>query len=256
MAQFSLLYVFPDGRMIPRWGGWLALIVTVYFAARALAPGRVVPDMLDVAVAMFFLTVGLGGQVYRTLRLSGPVERQQVKWVVPPLALLLVITVGFAAAFPGIVSQERPPTPTELAAFLWFYAALSLASILFVVSLGIAILRYHLWQIDVIIRRTLVYSLVTALLALVYGGMVMVMQAGLRAFSAEVNQSPLAVVLSTLASAALFNPLRKRIQALIDRRFYRRRYDAERTLAEINMVDEAIQPESLSLWLVKAQRRE
>jgi hypothetical protein len=134
-------------------------------------------------------------------------------------------------------------------------------------ALGIAILRYHLWDIDVIIRKTLVYSVVTGLLALVYFGSVLLLQ-GL--FSRlGVGQAPAALVLSTLAIAALFNPLRRSVQQVVDRRFYRKKYDAEQVLAafsaqardEVEMgrlstalvgaVEETVQPNRVSVWVAR-----
>jgi hypothetical protein len=135
------------------------------------------------------------------------------------------------------------------------------------VSIAIAILRYHLWDIDVIIRRTLVYSILTVLLALVYFGGVTLLQGAFSAFSGE--KSSAAIVLSTLSIAALFNPLHNRIRSFIDRRFYRRKYDAEKTLQTfstslreevdldelnerlITVVNETLQPERVGLWLHK-----
>ena len=132
----------------------------------------------------------------------------------------------------------------------------------------VSILRYRLWDIDVVIRKTLVYTVLTALLALVYVGSVILLQ-GLVGTLTGVEQSTLAVVVSTLAIAAIFTPLRRRIQDVIDRRFYRKKYDAQQVLAQFaltaqdetdldaltgelaRVVQETLQPEQVSVWLRK-----
>jgi hypothetical protein len=132
--------------------------------------------------------------------------------------------------------------------------------------LGIAILRYRLWDIDVIIRRTLIYSVLSAVLGVAYLGSVLVLENVFRALTGQ-GQSPLVVVLSTLAIAALFGPIRTRVQAGIDRRFFRKKYDGARTLAGfgasvrdetdldrlserlVGVVDETLRPDRVSLWL-------
>jgi hypothetical protein len=147
--------------------------------------------------------------------------------------------------------------------WLWGWAFLCLP-----VSLAIAITRYRLWDIDVIIRRTLIYSTLTAVLALAYFGSIVSLQSILSAVTGE-SRNALATVLSTLAIAALFGPVRSRVQAAIDRRFYRRKYDAARTLAAfgaqardvveleqlsgqlLRAVEETMQPVHASLWLRK-----
>ncbi len=139
------------------------------------------------------------------------------------------------------------------------------------VTIGVAILRYRLWDIDVVIRKTLVYAVLTALLALVYLGGVILLQ---RLFGSVtgVEQSPLAVVVSTLVIAALFVPLRRRIQNGIDRRFYREKYNAQQALAQfsqtarnetnvdalngelVRIVQETMQPERVSIWMRETKR--
>jgi len=155
-----------------------------------------------------------------------------------------------------------------------FLGVLFIISILFVpVSICIAILRYRLFDIDILIRRTLVYAVLTGLLALAYFGLVVVLQNTFSALTGQA-QSTLVTVISTLMIAALFVPLRRRVQAVIDRRLYRRKYDAARTLAAFgaslrdetdlwqlsahltDVVDETMQPQSIGVWLRNAERRQ
>ena len=135
------------------------------------------------------------------------------------------------------------------------------------IAIGIAILRYRLYEIDTLINRTLVYGALTASLVLVYFGGVAASEAILRALTGQEQQPQLAIVVSTLVIAALFSPLRRRIQSFIDRRFYRRKYDAAKTLEAfsaklreetdldalsddlVGVVRETMQPTHASLWL-------
>jgi asparagine N-glycosylation enzyme membrane subunit Stt3 len=203
----------------------------------------------------------LFAQVYRFRRVSGPVERQQTKWVVLGSATALL---GF---FGLVILQTVVPalsdTGSPLAIFM-IGVAVSLF-LLIPVSVAIAILRYRLWEIDVLINRALVYGSLTVSTAAVYIGGVIGLQALFRSISGQ--SSDLAVAIVTLAVAALFNPWRRRLQRFIDRRFYRQRYDAARALTVmssrlrdevdldsligeiVSVVDQTVQPSHLALWL-------
>jgi hypothetical protein len=193
-------------------------------------------------------------------------ERQQLKW----LAYICAISaVTGALALGSGLFPISPYTGVLI-------GAVSIASLTLgiPIAIGIAILRHQLYDIDVIINRTLVYGSLTVSLAIVYFGLVIAFQALVQEITGQVSLPPLAIVASTLAIAALFQPLRKRIQAIIDRRFYRRKYDAARILEAfstslrhevdlnqlneqlVEIVQETMQPTYVSLWLRSRSRDE
>ncbi len=204
-------------------------------------------------------------------RKGSPVERQQIKGLasfVIVMAILFARNAEYAVTKGNLVSREI--SLFSLLSFLFFGLFPSLA-------IGIAVLRYHLWDIDIIIRRALVYSILTAILTSIYFGSVLFLQELFQLVTGQ-HQPPAATVLSTLAIAALFTPIRRRIQTFIDRRFYRRKYDSEQVMATFaaslkNEVDldrmmnsilaaaqETMQPQNASLWLrpvdLQPERRE
>jgi hypothetical protein len=203
------------------------------------------------------LYVGAALAVFMRLSRAAGVERQQIKWFAYA-AVASIIATTLAYFIPGVID-----TP------LWFERAgiaLDVATIPAIpVAIGIAILRYRLYDIDVLINRTLVYGSLTATLVALYFGGIVVLQRVFVALTGE--RSTLAVVASTLAIAALFNPLRRRVQGFVDRRFYRKKYDARKTLeafsaklrSETNLaalsddlvmvVRETMQPAHVTLWL-------
>jgi hypothetical protein len=263
---FILLYIFPDGRFVPRWTRWLAVVWVVVqgssyvFPESAIAPGSW-PSLLKELVVAALICTCLFAQVYRYLKVSGPVERQQTKWVIFGLMATLVILILVSVPPEINSSLGQPGTLYDLILdFVSFWIVL-----LVPLTFGIAILRHRLFDIDVIINRTLVYGSLTATLVVLYVVAIVFFQTVLHALTG--SDSQLAVVASTLNIAALFNPLRRRIQGFIDRRFYRRKYDAARTLeayaarlrdepdieqlrsALISVVGRTVQPEHVSLWL-------
>ena len=191
------------------------------------------------------------------------IQRQQIKWVVYGFAVTLVPLGIFVIAFSlsGADFSETNTVAGQLGYLVW-----TAFLVVFPVSVMFSILRYRLWDIDVIIRKTLVYGVLTVLLALVYVGSVVLLQQAFGRLTG-VEQSPLAIVISTLVIAALFTPLRRRIQDWIDRRFFRKKYNAQQVLAKfaltardetdldgltaelVRVVHETMQPESVSVWL-------
>ena len=256
-------YVFPNGKFEPRWTRLLALVLIAYWAAVALFPTRILnhnwlnfPLFFGLAVSTMLV------QVYRYRYLSTPQQRHQTKWVVYGISIAVLgnILARFLASF-VFSPLAGGSSLTDIVEVL-----LIICSMLVIPpTLGIAILSAHLWDIDVIINRTLVYGALTASLALLYVALVIVLQFLLRGLTGG-NQ--LAIVASTLAIAAMFQPLRQSIQTIIDRRFYRRKYDAVRTLeaftatlrneVDLNhlreqvllVVEETMQPTHASLWLL------
>src|SRR5687767_12250167 len=288
IVLFLPLY-FPDGRLLsPRWRPvlWLALLFSVGFGVvfGALFRGEVdelspgvggdVPGVVnplgiealrpldkvtqvDIILTVVFLVIVLcsvASLVVRFRRSRGE-ERQQMKW----------LTYAAAAYFATLLLVMSLPADSA-----WYRAVDALSTLVLAglpVAVGIAVLKYRLYDIDIIINRTLVYGALTAMLALVYFGGVATTQAIFRALTGQEQQPQLAIVVSTLVIAALFNPLRRRIQSFIDRRFYRRKYDARKTLEAfsaklrdetdlealnselVGVVRETMQPAHVSMWL-------
>jgi hypothetical protein len=192
--------------------------------------------------------------VFVRLASAGGRERQQIKW----FAYAAAVLVG--ALLFGLSPGQLQGT--------WTWSVVVVTGLSGVpVAVGIAILRYRLYDIDVLINRTLVYGVLTGILALVYFGGVTATHTIFRTLTGQERQSQLAIVISTLVIAALFNPLRRRIQSFIDRRFYRKKYDAAKTLEAfsaklrdetdldalsddlVGVVRETMQPAHVSLWL-------
>ncbi len=263
-------YLFPTGRFVPRWTRWLSIAAILYWGLKYFwPPFPFNPYMNTIFTAIAFLVfVGamVVAQVYRYLRVSNGVQRQQTKWVVFGVSIgiggYLVFSLLFALFFP---SASQSPLATIL-----LNTFNHLLLLLIPISIAFAILRSRLWDIDIIINRTLVYSSLTAILALIYFASVIALQSLLSIFTGQLTsgtQIPVVIVASTLGIAALFQPLRRRLQTIIDRRFYRSRYDAARTLAAFSaslrnevdlnqlreqllaVVQETMQPTHVSLWL-------
>jgi hypothetical protein len=260
------LYLFPDGRFVPRWTGLVGLFWVLWnlywiFLTSSIPPTSPFWGVSYVGV----LALGVFAQIYRYLRVSHPIQRQQTKWVVygftVAILAFLALILGGSALPSSLVQSTLSPILIQPAFYVFM--------LIIPLSIGVAILRSRLWDIDVLINRTLVYGTLTVSLALVYVGLVIGLQILLGGF---IGNSNIAIVGSTLAIAALFQPFRRRIQGIIDRRFYRRKYNAARTLATFSatlrnevdldqlreelvvVVQETMQPSQVSLWLRPVQQ--
>jgi hypothetical protein len=281
---FPLLFIpllFPNGRPpTPRWRWvsvaaivWATLFVLLATLSRQLntntTPDNVFDNPIGVLgkdtverlvgvwiVGLVALVVACAVALFVRYRRANDTEREQIKWLLYACAVFLAVFVG------GTVSGLGGTA--GLGGYIWgIFFGLSVIAL--PAAIGIAILRYRLYDIDILINRTLVYgSLTVALVALYFGGVAALQ----RVFVASTGQqSTLAVVASTLGIAALFNPLRRRVQGFVDRRFYRRKYDAAKVLAAFNtrlrnetnldalssdlvgVASRTVQPEHVSVWL-------
>jgi len=255
----ALVVLFPNGTFVPRWTRWL-IVASVALVTAILY----LPTVYWGVIMVVILLGAFYAQVYRYRYVSASTERQQTKWVTFGFLLwwLMVLMLGIPYTIETNLPPGRPlPWWTDLDWAWWI--VLTIVPL----SLSIAVLRYRLYDIDVVINRALVYGSLTVTLVTVYFGGVTATQALFRTLTGQERLPQLAVVVSTLAIAALFTPLRRGIQSFIDRRFYRRKYDAAKTLeafssklrdetdldslnAElITVVKETMQPVHVSLWL-------
>lgn len=256
-----LFFTFPTGRFIPRWtlAAFLPFSVVTILASIPATMALVPPAPL-ILTSLF----PIGVQVYRYARIYDAVEQQQTKWFVFALSIVFVLVI-----IQTILQILAPQSTAAAAGYQLFNGPfwLVLWTLVFV-GVSIPVLRYRLWDIDVIINRTLVYSSLTGLLATLYAGLIVGLQGLVGLFGIGVGDNPVALVVSTLVIAVLVRPLRHRIQSLIDRRFYRKKYDAAQTVAAFGaslgqdtdleqirdqllaVVNETMQPEHVWLQLM------
>ncbi|HKH38673.1 MAG TPA: hypothetical protein VKA82_16065, partial [Rubrobacter sp.] len=266
--------LFPNGRLpSPRWR-WFARFTAIALLPAAilgaLSRGLILSSTLQnplgieglpnvsraIEAFMYVLVMFGASSMLARLRHVGRIERQQIKW----FAYATVVVIS------GVILKNTVYPAVNVTWVWWVGLVLTTVGVVSSpIAMGIAIFRYRLYQIDLIINRTLVYGSLTAVLAGVYLGGVVLLQYAFRALIGE--ESQLAVVASTLIIAALFIPLRRRIQGFIDRRFYRRKYDARKTLESfsaklrnqtdldalsedlVGVVGKTMQPAHVSLWL-------
>jgi hypothetical protein len=282
LLVFPLMFVmvlFPTGRPLsPRWGwliyfglllGGVILLLSISSETLTIGSGAswdlenpvgIFPnDLIDTYILPpFVLSLPIWvilcvASLLVRFRYAQDIERQQIKWLIYAASI-------FAVSYVPTFIQSDFSDANNIWNIFWMFGMFAIPA-----GIAIAILRYRLYDIDIIIRRTLQYTILTGMLVTVYFGIVLLLQGLVENLTGE--QSPIVIVISTLAIAALFNPLRHRIQDFIDRRFFRKKYDAEQTLShfaevardEVDMekltatllgvVEESMQPESVSVWL-------
>jgi MFS family permease len=278
----SILVLFPTGRPpTPRWRWVVGAIVALFttflllvtlsetlqapeYNLRVSNPIGILPQRIFNALFVPWI-LGLSitvtscvAAVFVRYRRAAVQERTQIKWFLYACSLFLIVYL--------IAAFEADTLGT------WFDVVFNLPFLIIPASIGIAILRYRLYDIDIIIRRTLLYGVLSTILAAIYVGSVIVLQRVVQPLTGSA-QSDLVTVVSTLTIVALFGPLRQRLQQVIDRRFYRRKYDAAQTLESfsarlrdetdlgqltgdlVGAIQQTVQPEHIGLWLNRSQRR-
>ncbi len=262
-AVFLLALTFPKPKRLLVRFPWLGVVPFTIFWLITLAVGF--QPEVGFGLTGVFIVLTLASLVHSLFTQRDAVSRAQFLW---GLGGLLAVVVCAAPTFIVVFLSLGGVSDTTLAPWVALerLGSFNLAFPAFTVCLAIAILRYRLFDIEVILRRTLVYAVLTGLLALAYFGLVVVLEGVVRPLTGQ-SENPIVSVLSTLVIAALFVPLRRRVQAFIDRRFYRRKYDAARIIAAfgstlrdevaleqvtaqlVEVAAATVQPSHVSLWL-------
>lgn len=259
-AMLVFFFTFPTGRFTPRWT-WAAFVP--FFVVTMLDSLPFTTSLVPAVALILTSLLPIVVQVYRYVRVYDAVQQQQTKWFVFGLSVVFSLVL-----IQGILQAVAPGSSAANAGYQLFNGPFWLVLwTIVLLSVSIPILRYRLWDIDVIINRTLVYGSLTVLLVALYVGLILALQTLMHAVTGSFSEQPLVIVGSTLVIAALFRPLRQRLQAMIDRRFYRRKYDAAKVVAAFSdtlrnevdldqlrehllaVVQETMQPTQVSLWL-------
>jgi hypothetical protein len=256
LAEVPIIFfplLFPDDRFAPRWTRWAVPVALAQSICLTSLPVLVANTArwlngLNGLLFIGLLAIVILSQTYRYRRLANAVQRQQIKWAVFGIALTGILLIGLTlfALIPGMYQSG---SLAEVA----LNALYPLAALPIPLSIGVAILRYRLWDIDAIISRVLVYGLLTGLLGALFLGLILSVEGLVGTVTGAANL-PVALVVSTLAICALFQPACRRLQNRIDRRFYRQKYDAHTALAAFSAalrseVDlEQLRTQVLSYW--------
>jgi hypothetical protein len=285
VSSYSLLLLFPDGKFSPRWtrfllAGWALMTFTSLFFPDSPFGLPSWPVAIQFLVLVTWSAIGMFAQVYRYRYVSTLQQQQQTKWALlglaaaalGPIAYFLPFVIAPALtgpAVPNMLYQRMGPAFFNISFILQTlsFGFFTIITLVFPISFTIAIMRYRLWDIDVLINQALVYAALTASVALIYLSMIFVFEFFFGGLAGE-SRSDIVTILSTLIVTSIFTRLRKRVQEGIDRRFYRRRYDVSQTMATfskslqnevdldrlsgrmLNVVQDTLHPRNVSLWLI------
>lgn len=265
IVGFYAFLTFPNGKFGSRWVLWYFFVNVIegILAIFITTPAFVVINNVFNFLTFFII---LGALIYRSRRFLNVKERAATKWIITSLSVFIPTLILIFIVVPAIVPADSPALLiVNISGF--FGCGINIAGIL------MAVLYANAFDIDVFVRRTLVYTSLTAILVILYAGLVLGSQVIFASFNPQASQSPLILVASTLIIAALFHPLRYGLQRIIDRRFYRSKYDAARTIAAFSanlrqevdleqlhdqllaVVQETMQPAMLSLWIRPSRRQ-
>ena len=246
LSSVSLLYLFPTGRFVPPWTLPVAMIWALFALPAVFFSDSVLslaawPVALQMILLLVLAASGLFAQLYRYVKVSSPLQQQQAKWALLGLMAAAVGPIAYFFSFDGIASLSESSVPSivyrrvgsdiftvSMMLRMTGINLLGLGLLLFPLTFAIAIMRFRLWDIGVVVNRTLVYGTLTATIVAAYAVTVILLELAFRAVTDQ--GGAVAIVVSTLVIAALFQPTRGRVQRFIDRRFYRRNYDAAQTL--------------------------
>lgn len=263
-SLFLIWFFFPDGEITPRWLVWLIAFKVIHNFALSFLPGSFLDTSGSLSLHLginYSLALLLAGVfIYRYRYSANRMQRQQIKWVVTAALFLITIYIIQEVLFLQLETQTQRIVANFTVTSVFYLSVAMLA-----LSIMFAVFRYRLFDIDAIIRRTVQYTAVSTVLIAIYYGSVILLQ---RLFTSTMGeQSPLIIVFSTLVTAALFNPLRTRLQTFVDRRFYRQKYDAQQILAQFAqtardevslevltaelglVVQETLQPDQIFVWI-------
>lgn len=230
-----MFYLFPDGRPVPRWTLWIGIVWLVWTQVQTVAPESPLnqlrwPLLLVMPLAISIFGSGFYAQIFRFRHVSTLAQRQQSKWAVVGFAWLVPLRLMLPALLTVLFPATSQPGGAHVVFNLITQTGAVLSGLVLAVTLGLALLRYRLWDIDLVLHRSLVYGTLTAVLGLAFLVSALVLQQILQFLSGGM-QSPLALGLSTVVVGGLFQPARRRLQSLVDRRFFHLRAELKQFAA-------------------------